>query len=37
MAADQTFVSKRNDVVYYQSAVLQNDITLCGPVTANLF
>lgn len=37
MAADQTFASKRNDVVYYQSAVLQNDITLCGPVTANLF
>lgn len=36
MAADQTFASLRKDVVYYTSAVLQNDITLAGTVTANL-
>ncbi len=36
MAADQTFASKRKDVVYYESEVLQNDITLLGPLTANL-
>jgi putative CocE/NonD family hydrolase len=37
MAADQTFASKRNDVVYYTSDALQNDITLLGPLTANLY
>ncbi len=37
MAADQTFASKRNDVLFYQSDVLQNDITLLGPITADLF
>lgn len=37
MAADQTFASKRNDVVYYVSDALQNDVTLYGPITANLF
>ncbi len=37
MAADQTFASKRNDVVYYTSAELADSITLCGPVTANIF
>ena len=36
MAADQTFASKRSDVVYYTSDVLQHDITLLGPVKANL-
>ncbi len=36
MGADQTFASKRSDVVYYTSDVLQNDITLLGPITANL-
>lgn len=36
MATDQTFASKRNDVLYYTSDVLQNDITLTGAVTANL-
>lgn len=36
MAADQTFASKRSDVVYYTSDVLNDDITLLGPVTANL-
>ena len=36
MSADQTFASQRNDVVYYESDILSNNITLCGPVTANL-
>lgn len=36
MAADQRFASKRNDVLYYQSEVLDKDITVCGPLTANL-
>ncbi len=37
MAADQTFASKRSDVLFYQSDALQNDITLLGPLTADLF
>ena len=37
MAADQTFASKRNDVVYYESDVLQNDLTLLGAINANLY
>ena len=37
MGADQTFASKRSDVLYYTSDILQNDITLLGPITANLF
>lgn len=36
MAADQTFASQRNDVVYYESNTLPENITLLGPVTANL-
>ncbi len=36
MAADQRFASQRSDVLYYQSDVLQNDITLLGPITAHL-
>lgn len=36
MSADQTFASQRKDVVYYESNVLKNDITLCGPIIANL-
>jgi putative CocE/NonD family hydrolase len=36
LGADQTFASKRSDVVYYTSDVLQNDVTLVGPITANL-
>jgi putative CocE/NonD family hydrolase len=36
MAADQKFATRRNDVVYYESDVLQNDMLLLGPVTANL-
>ncbi len=37
MAADQTFASKRKDVLYYTSEVLDSDITLYGAITANLF
>ena len=37
MSADQTFASQRNDVVYYESEALNDDITICGPITANLF
>ncbi len=37
MGADQTFASKRNDVVYYESKTLDSDITLLGPITANLY
>ena len=36
MAADQRFASKRNDVLYYQSKTLDNDISICGPIIANL-
>ena len=36
MAADQSFASERNDVVFYTSPELENDIVLAGPVTANL-
>jgi predicted acyl esterase len=36
LAADQSFAARRNDVVYYESDVLQNDMLLLGPVTANL-
>lgn len=37
MAADQSFASQRNDVLYYESKVLEKDITICGPITAKLF
>ena len=37
MVADQRFASQRKDVLSYQSDVLQNDIILAGPVTADLF
>ena len=37
MAADQRFTSERKDVLSYQSPVLQNDVTLTGPVTADLY
>jgi putative CocE/NonD family hydrolase len=37
MSADQTFASQRKDVVYYESDILADNITLCGSVTANLF
>lgn len=37
MAADQQFAAERNDVLHYTGETLTQDITLCGPVTANLF
>lgn len=37
MAADQTFASQRSDVLYYQSDSLLNDMSLLGPVNANLW
>jgi putative CocE/NonD family hydrolase len=36
MSVDQTFATRRNDVEYYESNILPNNITLCGPVTADL-
>ncbi len=36
LGADQTFASKRSDVLYYTSDVLQNDMTLLGPIKADL-
>lgn len=37
MVADQSFASERNDVLHYTSAALSKDVTICGPITANLF
>lgn len=36
MAEDQTFASKRDDVLYFESPVLENDVTLCGPIQIRL-
>jgi putative CocE/NonD family hydrolase len=36
MVADQRFASKRPDVLVYKSEVLEEDVTICGPVFANL-
>ena len=36
MVADQSFASARPDVLSYTSAVVQKNITLSGPITANL-
>jgi len=36
MVADQRFASKRPDVVVYESDILEQDVTICGPVFANL-
>lgn len=36
MAANQQFASSRNDVLTYNSVILDKDITLAGPLTANL-
>jgi len=36
MSADQSFASKRKDVLFYESNVLDKDITICGPITASL-
>jgi uncharacterized protein len=37
MTDDQRFASRRPDVMVYQTDILQEDITLTGPVTADLF
>lgn len=37
MVEDQRFVSDRPDVLAYQTEVLSEDVTLAGPVTADLF
>ena len=37
MGADQTFASKRNDVLYYESKALKKDITLLGPINTSLY
>jgi putative CocE/NonD family hydrolase len=37
MVEDQRFVADRSDVLVYQTEVLTEDITLAGPLTADLF
>ncbi len=37
MIEDQRFAARRPDVLVYQSAVLSEDVTLAGPITADLF
>lgn len=37
MVEDQRFVTERNDVLAYQTDALTEDVTLVGPVTAELF
>jgi len=37
MVEDQRFASTRPDVLTYETAVLESDVTLAGPVTASLF
>jgi putative CocE/NonD family hydrolase len=37
MVSDQRFAATRPDVLVYQSAVLEDDITIVGPVVPNLF
>jgi len=37
MTADQTFASERKDVLTYTSDSLQTNVTLAGPITADLF
>jgi uncharacterized protein len=36
MDADQRFATRRSDVVAYQGPVLDDDVTLAGPITADL-
>ena len=36
MTDDQRFASRRTDVLTYETDVLNEDITLAGPVTADL-
>ena len=37
MVSDQRFAATRPDVLVYQSAVLEDDVTIAGPVTPRLF
>jgi putative CocE/NonD family hydrolase len=37
MVADQRFAGRRTDVLVYQTDVLQEDVTLAGPLRAELF
>ncbi len=37
MVADQRFASTRPDVLVYQTDVLEEDLTIAGPITADLF
>lgn len=37
MVADQRFASTRPDVLVYESDVLAEDVTIAGPITADLF
>jgi len=37
MDEDQRFASKRSDVLVYETDQLNNDITIAGPIEANLF
>ena len=37
MVEDQRFASRRPDVLTYQTEVLNEDVTLAGPITASLF
>ncbi len=37
IAADQRFASRRPDVLVYQSDVLERDVTLAGPLEADLY
>lgn len=37
MTDDQRFASKRPDVLYFQTSPLEDDLTLAGPITANLY
>ena len=37
MVEDQRFAASRNDVLVYESAVLNEDVTIAGPILADLF
>ena len=37
MIEDQSFAASRNDVLVYESPVLNEDITIAGPIVADLF
>lgn len=37
MVADQQFAAQRSDVLHYTSAALTSNLTICGPIAANLF